>query len=45
MALIDCPKCNNKVSDKAEKCPHWVAVRLFCAQNGSRRSLENRIIE
>ena len=22
MALINCPECNNKVSDKAEKCPH-----------------------
>lgn len=22
MALITCPECNNKISDKAEKCPH-----------------------
>ncbi|NLD49371.1 MAG: zinc ribbon domain-containing protein, partial [Clostridiaceae bacterium] len=22
MALINCPECNNRISDKAEKCPH-----------------------
>lgn len=22
MALIDCPSCNNKISDKAKSCPH-----------------------
>lgn len=22
MAIINCPECNNKVSDKAENCPH-----------------------
>ena len=22
MALIDCPECANKISDKAERCPH-----------------------
>ena len=22
MALIDCPSCGKKISDKAEKCPH-----------------------
>ena len=22
MALIECPECGNKISDKADKCPH-----------------------
>ena len=22
MALIDCPSCNKKISDKADDCPH-----------------------
>ena len=22
MALIDCPSCNKKISDKAKQCPH-----------------------
>jgi predicted amidophosphoribosyltransferase len=22
MSLIDCPECGNKISDKAESCPH-----------------------
>lgn len=46
MAIIICPRCNGKVSDKAEKCPHCGATKeeILCAlQNMAREKSKKKI--
>lgn len=43
MALIDCPSCGKKISDKSEKCPHCdFAVKSASAEDIQRKQSMQR---
>jgi len=46
MALIDCPECDKKISDKAESCPHCGLPSIYFKQikaNSSYVADENKV--
>ena len=42
MALIDCPECGNRVSDKAEKCPSCGYSIVEYLENTKRQEEERK---
>ena len=44
MALIKCPECSNKISDKAKKCPHcgYIMERKYCPKCGEALAIDAR---
>ena len=48
MALIQCPECQNRISDKAEKCPHCGLPAIYFVSEQSsvpenRSSLQGKL--